>query len=219
MRTIVFILTFIFYTSLLWGQTPDKQVNLDTVIYCSRPCKDCHVITDTVIYKRLQCGLYLSSRGDIAYRTEEIYNDNFDRRTTYATWIYGADPNDTSSSGIKEMKYVIDTASFRFISDLYWADTNNIYDFIPTSDGGTISRNDNIDRATFVVVDDAGYAKDRIHVYYRGIIIQGADLATFKTIQHETTPELAYDKNYFYQMGKRMTDHEVKEFGLDTYKK
>jgi hypothetical protein len=219
MKTIIYILTFLFSTTLLCGQSTDKQVKLDTIVYGSKKCRDCPVIMDTVVYKLLKCGLYLGSNGDLGYRTEEIYNDNFDRRTRYITWIYGADQNDTLNGGLKEMKFVIDTSSFRFLSDLYWADKNNIYGFNPMSDGGTVYLSDIADRKTFVVLGGAGYAKDKTNVYYRGSVIEGADLKTFRDIKYKEISELACDKLYLYQIGRRMTDKEIKEFGLDNYKK
>ena len=109
MRTIISILTFLFSATLLSGQTTDTKVKSDTIVYGSRECKDCPVISDTIIYTLLDCGLYKGSNGDIGYRSAGIYNDNFDRRTRYITWIYGADQNDTLNGGLKEIKYVIDT--------------------------------------------------------------------------------------------------------------
>ena len=171
-------------------------------------------MSDTIIYKLLKCGLYFGSNGDIAYRTEEVYNDNFDKRTRYINWVYGADITDTVNGGLKEMKYVIDTTTFKFLSVLYWADDKNIYGFTPMSDGGTVYFSDITDRKTFVVLDGSGYAKDKTNVYYRGTIIQGADLKTFKSVKHKEITELACDSLYFYQTGHRLTEKEVEEFSL-----
>lgn len=215
-RTTLSIATFLFSVISLCAQTSPKPVKIDTMISASRKCNSCPVLRDTVIFKRLKCGLYLSSKGDIGYRTEEEYIDNFDRRTRYITWIYGGEENDTINAGMKEMKHVIDTSSFRFLSFLYWSDKNNIYGFNPMSDGGTVYLNEKIDRRTFVVLGDAGYARDKRNIYYRGMIIKGAELKSFRIIKRKGIPELARDKNYFYQAGERMTVEEVKELNLDT---
>jgi hypothetical protein len=217
MRSLFFILTTFVSVNILFGQTADRQVNIDTMIYSSRECKDCPVILDTVVYKLLNCGLYLGSNGDLGYRTEAIYNENFDMQTRYLTWIYGADQTDTLNGGLKEMKFIIDTVTFQFLSFLYWADKNNIYGFNPMSDGGTAYLNDRIDRKTFNVLGDTGYAKDKTNVYYRGMVIEGADLKTFRIIEHKEIPELAYDKLYFYQNGHKMTEKEVKANKLENY--
>ena len=214
MRTLTFILTLLFSTTLLLGQPASKQVKTDSIIHKFRQCEDCPVLSDTIIYKLLKCGLYFGSNGDIAYRTEEVYNDNFDKRTRYINWVYGADITDTVNGGLKEMKYVIDTTTFKFLSVLYWADDKNIYGFTPMSDGGTVYFSDIADRKTFVVLDGSGYAKDKANVYYRGTIIQGADLKTFKSVKHKEITELACDSLYFYQTGHRLTEKEVEEFSL-----
>lgn len=219
MKTIIYILTFLLSATLLCGQSTDKQVKMDTIVYGSKKCKDCPVNTDTVVYKLLKCGLYLGCNYSLGYRTEEIYNDNFDRRTRYINCIYGANQNDTLNGGLKEMKFVIDTSSFRFLSDLYWADKNNIYGFNPMSDGGTVYLFGIADRKTFVVLGGAGYAKDKTNAYYRGSVIEGADVKTFRDIKYKEIPELASDKFYFYRIGRRMTKEEIKEFGLVNYKK
>jgi hypothetical protein len=219
MRAIISILTFIFSAPLLCGQTVDKQVKSDTIVYSSSQCKDCPVILDTVVYKLLGCGLYKGSNGDIGYRSSEIYNDNFDRRTRYITWIYGADQKDTLNGGLKEMKYVIDTSSFRFLSNLYWADKNNIYGFTPTSDGGTIFLNTLADKKSFRAFEATEYAKDKNSVYYHNSIIEGADPKTFEVINHKDISELACDKLYIYRFGERLTDKEINEWKLEKYRK
>lgn len=217
MRTIIFIATFLFSTTLLCGQTTDKQVKLDTIIYCSRKCKDCPVINDTVIYRLLKCGLYLGSNGDLGYRSEEIYNDKFERRTRYITWVGGVDQSDTINDGIKEMKFVIDTLSFRFLNEMYWADKNNIYGFTAMSDGGTIFLNTQAHRESFSAFKRTEYAKDKNHVYYHNSILVGADSKSFKIITNNEISGLAIDRNFVYRYGERLTKNEIKELELEKY--
>jgi len=192
---------------------------MDTIVYASRECKDCSVIIDTVIYTLLDCGLYKGSNGDIGYQATEIYNDNFDRRTRYITWVWGADQNDSLNGGLKEMKYVIDTASFQFLSDLNWADRNNIYGLTPTSDGGTVFLNMLADKKSFIAFKSTEYAKDNRNVYWHNSILEGADPKTFKVISHKELSELASDKNYIYRFGERLTDKEIKELKIEDYRK
>lgn len=219
MRTIIFITTFLFSATLIRGQTTDILVKSDTIVYGSRQCKDCTLILDTVVYKLLSCGLYIGSNGDIGYRSPEIYNDNFDRRTRYITWVWDADQSDTVNGGLKEMKYVIDTTSFRFLSDLYWADKNHIYGFTPMSDGGTIHLKTTADKQTFVAFSNTEYAKDKTYVYYHHSILEGADPKTFQLIENKEISGLACDKFHFYQFGERLTDKEIKEYKLENYKR
>ena len=219
MQTIISIATFLFSATLLCGQTTDKQVKSDTMVYGSRQCKDCPLILDTVVYTLLDCGLYIGSNGEIGYRSSEIYNDNFDRRTKYITWVWGVDQSDTLNGGLKEMKYVIDTSSFRFLSDLYWADKNNIYGFTPMSDGGTVFLNTTADRKTFVAFKNTEYAKDKQYVFYHNSVLEGADPKTFQLIDNKEISGLACDKHYFYQFGERLTDKEIKEYKLENYKR
>jgi hypothetical protein len=217
MRKSIYILTFLFSTTLLLGQPTNNQVLRDTVIYSRRKCIDCPAIMDTVIYRLLKCGLYEGSNGDLGYQSESIVNENFNRGTRYITWIYGADQNDTIDGGLKEMKYVIDTASFQFLSYMYWADKNNIYGFTPMSDGGTISLKLEADKKSFIVFENTEYAKDKKNVYYHNSILKEADSKTFKTINNKETPGLAFDKNYIYMFGERLTEKDIEELKLSSY--
>ncbi len=220
MRIIISIAPFLFYSALLWGQTADKKVKSETmVVYRSRECDHCSATLDTVVYTLLDCGLYKGSNGDIGYRSSAIYGDNFERRTTYITRIYGVEQNDTLNGGLKEMKYVIDIASFRFLSYLYWADKINVYVLTATSEGGTVFLNKSIDRKSFKVLEGTDYAKDKKNVYYRGSILKGADLKTFRTINHKDLDELACDKLHIYRFGKRLSDKEINEWKLENYRK
>ena len=219
MQKLIFLAAYIFYTSLLCGQSIDKQPKLDTIIYSFKNCIECPLIKETSVYRLLKCGLYVSSNGDIAYRTSEIYNDNFDRRTRYISYIYNADTNDTINAGLKEMKYVIDTASFHFLNYMYWIDKMHVYGYTPMSDGGTIFLHRDADRKSFMVYGKTEYAKDKNHVYYHNSIIEDADSKTFKLINNKEIAGLAFDKNYFYYFGDRLTEKEINEYKLSKYRK
>lgn len=196
-----------------------KPLRVDTVYCQSRECMDCPSKTDTIVYKSLKCGLYKSLKGDIAFRAEYYFGENLDTiGARYINWIYNADPNDTINGGLKEMKYVIDIATFKFLNLLYWADKNYVYGFTPMSDGGTVYFNDKADRKTFVVFGESGYAKDKNNIYYRSDIIDGADVKTFKVINDKDIPELARDRSYFYITGKRLDKKEMEDYKLNIQK-
>jgi DKNYY family protein len=192
MRKLIFILLLITSPTLFFAQA---------------------IKTDTIVYKLLRCGLYKGSNGDIAYRSQEIYNDTFDKRTRYITWIYGVDQKDSLNGGLKKMKYVVDTNSFRFLSTVYWADKRNVYYFTPTSDGGTVSLCDQIDSKSIVVLGNTRYAKDKANVYYQGAVVEGADRQSFIIID-QMNPDLARDKFNFYQAGNVMRKEEVEALQL-----
>lgn len=217
MKSTTFILIALFSTTVLSAQNADRQVKVDTLIYDTKSCEGCPIVKDTIVYKLLKCGLYRSSKGDLAYRSAEIYNDNFDRRTRYLTWIYGAEPKDSLNGGLKEMKAVIDTASFQFLNETHWADKNHIYLLLPTSDGGSVSINKMMDRKTFKLFEGSDYAKDKNHIYYRGAEIEPVDYKTFKIANEDRS--VASDKNGIYQFGERLTEDEIKDRKLEGYRK
>jgi hypothetical protein len=161
---------------------------------------------DTIIYKKISSGLFASNKGDIAYRTTEILNDNGDTGVRYISWIYGADTADASgNAGLMEMKSVIDTTTFRFLSWVYWSDKNMVYGYTPMSDGGTVYRVRGADPLSFKALGESPYGKDQKNVFYKGEIIHGADVKSFKTIKDESLPELARDKNRYYFSGTPVT--------------
>jgi hypothetical protein len=168
--------------------------------------------SDSIKYKKTKCGLFVSNQGDIAYQTIETLNDNGDRGIRYITWIYGADTKDTlGNAGLMEMKFVVDTLSFKFLSWIYWADKNRVYGFNPMSDGGTVFYVDRADPVTFIALGETPYAKDKGNVFYKGRPIKGADIKSFKIIKHKKIPELAKDKIRYYFLGDPITKIELKE--------
>lgn len=177
----------------------------------SQTIKTANPKKDTIIYRELKCGLYISANGDIAYKTEALINEEGDKTTRYASWIWGANQEDTvGNGGIMEMKDVVDTATFKFLTELYWVDKNNVYGLTPMSDGGNVFLIEAADSKTLKIFGTSDYAADRKNIYYRGNIVQGADRKTFKPVENIKKQELAWDKNNFYLMGKRISAEEFK---------
>lgn len=217
---IISIIVFTFFIQECYSQTNKTEAKtLDTVVFQSQKCNDCPLTNDTIVYRLLECGLYVSSKGDIGYQTEICKDElcsNFIYK--YIQWLYYANETDTVNGGLQEMKYVIDTSTFIFLDFLYWADTNHIYGYNPMSDGGTIFLNKNADRKTFTIFENSVYAKDKNYIFYKGQIIKDADRNTFKIITDSDIPELAYDINNIYFSGEIINDAMIKEFKLKKYK-
>lgn len=198
-------------------QGGDELLAMDNIIHKSCECLDCHIIKDSLRYKKLKCGLYLSSKGDIAYQTRECIDEQCDTAMIrYVNWIYGVVEGDSINGGLKEMKFVVDIRTFKFVDHLYWWDKNYVYCFTPMSDGGTVCLNEKIDRQSFVVFKGTGYAKDKSHVFYRGDIIPDADIKTFRVMKGHT--DLAYDIKNIYSGRVKLNDKEVKEYKLEKYR-
>jgi hypothetical protein len=193
MNKLIFITLFAAYlTSDLYGQ--------DTIKF------------DVIKFKKTKCGLFVTPGGDIAYQTRETLNDNGDQRIRYITWIYGADVNDTlENAGLMEMKFVIDTTTFEFLSWVYWADKNRVYGFTPMSDGGTVFYIDGADPVTFRALGETPYAKDKRNIFYKGRSLEGADIKSFRIIKDKKIPELAKDRNRYYFSGDPIAKIELKK--------
>jgi hypothetical protein len=135
---------------------------------------------DQSTFQKIRCGLYVNSKGDLAYKV--IDNSmKFDHKPieVFLTSVYNADLSDSLNDSRKELKFVIDTGTFKILGDFFFKDKNHIYDFIPMMDGGTIAINQLADVKTFKVLDGGFYAKDNKHCYYRGYVIEDADLKSF----------------------------------------
>lgn len=161
-------------------------------------------------YSKLPCGLYQSTDGTLAYQSQQVMDEEGSRKLVYTDQFY-------STGKITHLKDVIDTASFTFLNYCFWKDKNHIYIFTPTSSGGNLSVADFGDPATFTSMgQDTRYAKDKDHAYYFYDVMEGADAATLTLINtNDQGADLAYDKNYFYANGKRLTRAEIKEYQLE----
>ena len=179
---------------------------------------------DTTKFIKLRCGLYINDKGTLAYKAV----DNSYRMDTtgnekpfdvYLTTIYGADLSDTINGGLKEMKYVVDTTTFKILGTFYFKDKNHIYDFNPMVDGGTVAINSDIDLKSFQILESEFYAKDKKHCYYRGRIIEGADINSFKVLDTSYSFHTAYDKKNYYDCENKMKLTDIREQNLDSIRR
>lgn len=169
---------------------------------------------DTSAFKKLTCGLYINAQGTIGYQA--IDNSlKFDTvpMDIYLVSVYYADPHDHINNGQKLMKDVVDTNTFEILHDFYFKDKNHVYNYNPMMDGGTIAINIDADVKTFHVLEGGLYAKDQKYCYYRGTVIEGPDLKTFRV---DTTLGrfLAMDKNNFYDGYHKMSEDNINELKI-----
>ncbi len=170
--------------------------------------------------REMKCGLYIDIDGDIYFKTIDNSNNMDSIRSNeieYAklNYIYNADKSDTNYGGLMKMKYVVDTSTFKIVNTFYFKDKNHVYDFTPMVDGGTIAVNSDIDVKTFKALACEYFAKDKRHCYYRGNIIEGADLKSFKVLDSLRGSSISYDKNNVYEFENKLTAKEIKEEKLD----
>jgi DKNYY family len=170
-------------------------------------------------YKHLPCGLYAASNGSLAFKSEQVTDDEGRRMVLFIDHFYPV--FEDSITTITYLKDVIDTASFQFLNYCFWKDKNHIYTFTPTSSGGTLNIAGFGDPATFAPLSpESRYAKDKDGVYYYIYgKIEGADPQTFTTL--DEYPEgymhdLARDKRYYYRGATQLDMHTIYQSGLDS---
>lgn len=169
------------------------------------------------LFIKLKCGLYINKMGDIGFLAFDRTKNKEIKR--YLTYVYNADTLDNLNAGVKEMKYVVDTLTFKFLSKIYFKDKNHIYVFNPMEDGGTIEINWDTDLNTFTVLAGGVYAIDNKDVYYRGKRIIGADKKSFKNFTSNKLRHYAYDNFNFYSGDEKISLTEARRLGLDKLKK
>lgn len=179
---------------------------------------------DSSHFIKLNCGLYINEKGTLAYRAVDnsyVMDTTGNERPSYVylTTIYYADMSDSINGGLKEMKYVVDTATFKMLGTFYFKDKNHFYDFNPMSDGGTIGINSDIDAKAFQILESEFYAKDQNHCYYRGRIIEGADVKSFKVLDTSYSFHTAFDKKNYYDCENKMKFTDIKEQNLDSIRR
>ena len=210
----IFLILIIFFKSQMFYSQETELIKIDTVKYKSKKCENCPEIQNIIVYKLLKCGLYKGSNGDIVLKSSRLIND-FESVKTYINLMWGSITNDSINGGRTEIKNVIDVETFKFLNFSYWRDKTNIYFYIATSDGGSISLVENIDIKSFKIFGETRYAKDKLNVYYGGNIIENADPKTFKIIAKENLhSDFAYDKTNFYEFENKLTETEIKEYNL-----
>lgn len=112
----------------------------------------------------------------------------------------------------KPLNSIIDTATFRKLSESFYKDRKHIYRYYGMAYGGSFSIFSEADPLTFEVLSEC-YAKDKNHIYEsREGILNNVDYQTFKT-KSTVTGCFAKDRHGFLQWGDRIpADHMKDEY-------
>ena len=160
------------------------------------------------IYTLIKDGLYKDTLGNLWFKAVDA-TDPENQVEKYIGMIWSNSfINDT-----KELKDVIDPVTFMVLSQEYYRDKNNIYHFHAMSDGGSMRIIDGAEKESFRVFESSSFAHDDVHVYYKGLKMEGVDLASFEPIIFETEGVKIgwYAKDHFnyYNGSDIMTEDET----------
>lgn len=175
-------------------------------------------VIDSFEFYPLKQDLYINLKGELAYRA-------FDQtvpgevRNTFIKTMYNFD----TVPGPIELKFVIDTGSFRRLEDLYYKDKKHIYYHFPMMDGGFFNIIKEAEHGTFRVLGESWYAVDKAHVYSRGDILKGADRTSFTILplisDGDTVRWLGKDKRNMYDSHDILDKETIKDWKLQEHKK
>ncbi len=164
-------------------------------------------------WRRMACGLYQDSTGEIGYASHQgtaNVSPKFleDCPIVFLTYI--------GSSGEKKLGSVVDTSSFEEVGGGFFKDQSNIYLHYDMCDGGYF----NIfaeDTSAFKVLGCC-YAFYQSKIYHSRNGLMDADAETFRT-RLEFGP-IAKDKNGYFYFEEQITAKELKrEVGKELFKK
>jgi len=154
-------------------------------------------INESLKWKKLQCGLYINKRGEIALQIP--FSTGIGRTVNYLDHV-----ENTKNKGL--LKNLIDTLSFRRIGSTFYKDKNYIYHYYDMAYGGRFYIYNIADHKTFRVLGDH-YAKDKHHIYgERAGILKHVDYTTF-TSQKGVGP-YAKDKFGYYFWDELLITHK-----------
>jgi hypothetical protein len=93
----------------------------------------------TSIFRKLNCGLYINNAGVLGYKAidNSLKFDSIKSLEIFLTTVYN-DDSDSPGDDIREMRFVVDTATFEILPTGNFVDKNYFYRFNSMSDGGTI---------------------------------------------------------------------------------
>ena len=171
---------------------------------------------DSLTVKPLHCGLYKDGKGVIGFKTMRYYESAKELKTIYLTTVYADTADDAPNEGFRDLRAVIDTATFQFLGMFYMQDKNHIYSYAPMSDGGIFAVNFLADPQSFSLLESECYGKDAHHCFHRGSVIEGADVKTFHVLSPDYDCDIAYDCNHYYEGTDILSDKEVKAQKLDS---
>ncbi|MDX9970840.1 MAG: DKNYY domain-containing protein [Candidatus Gracilibacteria bacterium] len=168
---------------------------------------------DFYLEQYLKCDVCLKDKDHV------FVNDDF---------VFGADPDSFEYLGERYWKdknnvYIngvilegADSLSFEKLNYLYSRDINNVYFNIWNENGFIL---DEVDVASFEVLED-GYAKDKNNIYFEGVIVIGADVASFEVLSEQNSTSCymyAMDKNYIYKEGSVFEGAVLEHLPEDAY--
>lgn len=153
-------------------------------------------------WKEIKPGLWLSKQGDLGIKENKmIYLDSLLFTSYYITRF---------SNG-EYLKNWIDTATFKYLGNQFYADQFHIYNYFPMAYGGLFRPMVEIDVTTFSIAGSC-YAIDKHHVYSeKGEILDQIDRESFFTVAEAGC--FAKDKDGYYFWGDKIEENEMD----DTY--
>lgn len=105
-----------------------------------------------------------------------------------------------------KLSTTIDANTYEVIGFLYSKDKNNVYLFGDRKIA-------NADPATFTLISEESYAKDKSHIFYYDNILKDADLATFELLDNE----YSRDKNSVYKGQYKIDGADPATFVIFSY--
>ncbi|MCW5516172.1 DKNYY domain-containing protein [Muriicola sp. Z0-33] len=148
-------------------------------------------------WKKLDCGLWLSENGTLAFKTEtKDVQGNLSNRFITELCCDG-----------KTLNASIDTTTFKYLGSTFYKDKHHIYTHFTMADGGNFWILEAADATSFEVLGDC-YAKDKNNIYDgRARILDGVDYDTFITIKGIGC--YAKDKNGYYFWNELITEDQL----------
>lgn len=172
---------------------------------------------EALSFEKIDCGLYRNFYNDIGFLTFDSTDKSFCKKRSkrFITYVYGVDTTNTVDGGLVKLKDVVDLTSFHILSKYYSIDKTYVYVYDEMIDGGTLSINRCIDINSFKVLGEGYYAVDKFHVYFKGVLMEKADVNSFNVFAKDKNSQYGYDENYFYDGTEILSDNEIKLLGFD----
>lgn len=161
-------------------------------------------------YHFLKNNLFIDDSGNIAYRAYDQTVPG-DIRNDFITAIY-------LDTGKTQLRFVIDTATFEHLGELYYRDKKHVYYHFPMMDGGTFYIILEANRKSFEVFGKSWYAKDKHYIFCRGSILENADYKTFTILplisKGDTVRWLGKDKNHVYDSNDTLDQQTLRDWDI-----
>lgn len=127
---------------------------------------------NTEKYMLIKDNLYKDTQNNLYFKTLDKSQNSFGE-TRYLDVVYS---ETFGTHGIRKMKDVIDTMTFKYMGNNYYKDKSSIYFFYIMEDGGTFSLLKDADKSSFKIVNEEEKehfdAYDYKHKFKRGEIVK-----------------------------------------------